>query len=207
MSGEHNDEMVEQIGRLTRSLHDTLRELGYDRKVVEASDALPDARDRLRYIATLTGQSAERTLNQVESAKPIQEALAEQARALTERWERVCQTEPTDAVALDPQLHEQTRTFLREVEAGAGQTGAHLLEIMMAQDFHDLTGQVVKKIVTVAQDLEDKLLALLLESSVIRERPTTVDTELNGPVIDPSRRTDVVSGQEQVDDLLASLGF
>ncbi|MFT4099693.1 MAG: protein phosphatase CheZ [Burkholderiaceae bacterium] len=195
----------EQIGRLTRSLHESLRALGYDKAVDRAADALPDARDRLHYIASLTGQAADRTLTCIENAQPIQEALAQSAGELQARW----------AAALDAhhvpeplrELLDQTVAYLREVPARTSRTNELLLDIMMAQDFHDLTGQVIKKVIELANDVEEQLIQLLLHSGYQRKAITRIDTQMNGPVIDPSIRTDAVDGQQQVDDLLDQLGF
>ena len=98
--------------------------------------------------------------------------------------------------------------FVAELEASTGRVDQHLTDIMLAQDFHDLTGQVVAKVVALAIDLEDSLVKLLVQvapSELVS--PEAVSAELNGPVVDPEGRTDVVSSQGEVDDLLASLGF
>jgi chemotaxis protein CheZ len=101
----------------------------------------------------------------------------------------------------------QTQAFLHEVPKQTKATNAHLMDIMMAQDFQDLTGQVIKKIIEVTKNMEQQLVALLLENA-----PPSVKAEfdaglLNGPVINAAGRTDVVTNQDQVDDLLESLGF
>ncbi len=104
-------------------------------------------------------------------------------------------------------LVTQTHAYLHETPKQTKATNAYLTEIMMAQDFQDLTGQVIKKIIEVTQNMEQQLLALLLENA-----PASVKAELNagllnGPVINAQGRTDVVTSQDQVDDLLESLGF
>ncbi|HSN33351.1 MAG TPA: protein phosphatase CheZ, partial [Ideonella sp.] len=80
-------------------------------------------------------------------------------------------------------------------------------DIMMAQDFHDLTGQVVAKVVTLANDLEDSLVKLLVQVVPPEQREKVDPSVLQGPVVNPEGRTDVVADQSEVDDLLASLGF
>jgi chemotaxis protein CheZ len=101
----------------------------------------------------------------------------------------------------------QTRGFLNDVPDQARATNAQLMEIMMAQDFQDLTGQVIRKIIEVTKTMEQQLVVLLLESAPPRVKAEFDAGLLNGPVIDPAGRTDVVTSQDQVDDLLASLGF
>ena len=78
---------------------------------------------------------------------------------------------------------------------------------MMAQDFQDLTGQVIKKVVDLAQGLEQQLLQVLLEAMPAERKTEASESLMNGPVISAVGREDVVSNQEQVDDLLESLGF
>ena len=81
------------------------------------------------------------------------------------------------------------------------------LEIIMAQDFQDLTGQVIKKVVEMVQGLETQLLGLLLEAMPEQRKAEAPEGLLNGPVISSAGRGDVVTSQAQVDDLLESLGF
>jgi chemotaxis protein CheZ len=194
--------VYQRIGQLTRTLHDALRELGYDRKLAEAAQTLPDARDRLAYIANLTGAAAERVLASVERAQNVQQSLRDDAAALGSRWERLY----AGALSIDEfkALAGETRGFLRAATERSSSTQSELTEIMMAQDFHDLTGQVIKRIATVASTLEASLVSLLLET-----RPAdaaTAEGFLAGPVID-NARSDVVTSQAQVDELLAALGF
>jgi chemotaxis protein CheZ len=193
-----SQEVYHQIGSLTRSVHDTLRQLGVMPKLQIATDGLPDARSRLSYIATKTAEAANKVLNSVDQAKAdhahIGNATREIARQIT--------ADPVRAVASGAVLN-----FVQDVEQRTAAIDGHLTDIMMAQDFHDLTGQVVAKVLTLANDLEDSLVKLLV-SIVPEEEKVKVDpTILNGPVVNPEGRTDVVAGQGEVDDLLASLGF
>lgn len=203
---EHSCDMVfNRIGHMTRQLHDTLRELGYDRLLEETAKAVPDARQRLLYIAQMTEQAASRVLNATDVAKPIQEALQAQAQTLGARWERLYRNELTiDDFKV---LAADTRAFLDSVPHQTAATNAQLLEIMMAQDFQDLTGQVIKKIVDMAQRLESELLQVLLAAMPDAKKVEKADGLLNGPVVVAEGRTDVVTDQEQVDALLESLGF
>ncbi|CAG2157483.1 protein phosphatase CheZ [Cupriavidus numazuensis] len=200
------EQLITRIGNLTRMLRDNMRELGLDKEIERAAQAIPDARDRLNYIAAMTEQAAERTLNAVELAQPIQSGLEQQAEALDKRWDAWFETpvELGDARA----LVLDTREFLTEVPKQARATGSHLLDIMMAQDFQDLTGQVIKKMMDMIRTLEHELLQVLIEN-VPSERRSEAQaaTLLNGPQINPEGKADVVSDQSQVDDLLASLGF
>jgi len=189
---------------MTRTLHDSLRELGFDKKLESAAASVPDARDRLAYVATITEQAAGRALNATESARPIQDKLAKDAGELSARWDALFAQEP--GVDAFKALVASTRDFLQAVPAQAQATNAQLTEVMMAQEFQDLTGQVIKQVADVTHDLENQLLMLLVENAA-PERREEASGLINGPVIKTSGRTDIVANQEQVDQLLDSLGF
>lgn len=201
-------EVMSRLGHLTRAFHDALRQLGYDRLLEEAAQTIPDARERLNYIAALTEQAAERVLNAIDAAKPIQEKLGSRAVELAARWDALY--EQKLGVEEFKQLAAETRAYLKGVPADTQATGEKLLEIMMAQDFQDLTGQVIKRIVELARNLESQLVQLLVDISqgeVKPAAPFAANHLLNGPVVNACGRDDVVTSQDQVDELLESLGF
>ncbi len=200
------DKVLSRVGHLTRILHDNLREISYDKLIEKAAEAIPDARDRLNYIATMTEQAALRVLNATDVAQPIQDKLAADAKGLSTLWQKLYDRQ----LNLDEfkSLVTSTRAYLDDVPARAGATNAQLMEIMMAQDFQDLTGQVIKKITDMVQSMEQELVQLLLDHIPPEKRTESGHHNLlNGPVVKPEGRTDVVTGQNQVDDLLESLGF
>lgn len=194
-----------RLGHLTRTLHDTLRELGYDQALEQAVGKIPDARQRLDYISELTEQAAVKTLNAVEEAKPMQHKLESGAAALSERWQALFERR-LDVPQFKELVH-QTRDYLREVPASTQATSAQLMDIVMAQDYQDLTGQVLKRLAETVQQLENQLIGLLIESLPEDKRKAVDSGLLNGPVIGAEGRSDIVTSQEQVDDLLESLGF
>jgi len=198
--------VFQRVGVMARQLHDTLCELGYDKLVEETVSALPDAKDRLAYIANLTEQAACRVLNATDIANPLQDELEGGAKALGAKWDALFANQM--GVEEFKQLATETRAFLKQgIPQKTGATKEQLLEIMMAQDFQDLTGQVIKKIIGVAQALESQLMGVLIEAMPGERRTESVKSLLNGPVVNAQGRTDVVGSQQQVDDLLDSLGF
>ncbi|WP_114193646.1 protein phosphatase CheZ [Edaphovirga cremea] len=199
-------EIISRIGQLTRMLRDSMRELGLDQAIAQAAEAIPDARDRLDYVVTMTAQAAERALNCVEAAQPRQNQLESEARALKGRWDEWFEN-PLELPEARV-LVTDTRNYLAEVPEHTSFTNAQLLEIMMAQDFQDLTGQVIKRMMDVVQEIEKQLLMVLMEN--IPDQPSKPkrenDSLLNGPQLDQNG-VGVVASQAQVDDLLDSLGF
>jgi chemotaxis protein CheZ len=201
-----HDELISSVGQLTRRLHEILRELGYDRGIEQAAQAVPDARDRLSYVASITEQAATRSLNAVEIARPMQERLGVDAGRLAQAWEAffLARLEPEGMC----QLAEDTCRFLELVHQTAQTTGAQLLEIVMAQEFQDLTGQVLRRLTHAVHEIEQQLVKLLINQAPAAKRQQFEESGLlSGPVIDAEGRTDVVTSQQQVDDLLESLGF
>ena len=191
-------EVFQQLGSITRLLHDTMQQLGVMPKLQVAADGLPDARSRLSYIANKTADAANKVLNSVDQAKSdhahISSATRELAAALV--------ADPVRAVASGKVMN-----FVQDVEASTARIDGHLTDIMLAQDFHDLTGQVVAKVVTLANELEDSLVKLLVQVVPPEQREKVDPSVLQGPVVNAEGRADVVSSQGEVDDLLASLGF
>lgn len=197
-------DMFHRVGHLTRTLHDALHELGYDRKIETAVHGLPDARDRLNYIAKLTGEAAERALSAVERGQEIQKSMGERIAGLSASWEKLHAGQlPVEAFKA---LAAETRNFLAAAPKEVEETNAQFHAIMMAQDFHDLTGQVINRVVTLAQSLEGQLVKLLIETRTAEGRAGGEEW-LGGPAMNSAERTDVVTNQAQVDDLLESLGF
>jgi chemotaxis protein CheZ len=198
-------DVMSRVGHLTRTLHDALRELGYDRLLEKTAASIPDARDRLDYVVKMTEQAAVRALNAIETAQPIQERLEQEAERLSTQWQKLFDKQLS--VEEFKTLVAGTREYLADVPTQTRATNAQLLEIMMAQDFQDLTGQVIKKITLLAKDMEQQLVQLLVDL-VPAELRSEIDAGLlNGPVVNAASRSDVVTDQNQVDDLLESLGF
>jgi chemotaxis protein CheZ len=203
-----NTDIHHSIGALTRQLHNALQALGLTDKFKGLAGELPDAKSRLSYISRLTGEAAEKVLNRVDLAKADHDLILAQTRAMSQRLTAAPTAMPTSAELL---------AFLANVEGTTRQADEHLTEIMMAQDFHDLTGQVIAKVVTLAANVEEQLVQLLIQTaphdavtkaaSAPSEVPAPYKPALSGPAMNPQDNPDVVSGQSEVDDLLASLGF
>jgi chemotaxis protein CheZ len=203
--GNTAEELLGRIGQLTRQLREGLRELGLDKEVAKAAQAIPDARDRLAYVAATTERAAHRALNAIDVAQPLQEGLANEAKGLSKRWDEWF----ANPIELDHarELVMDTRGYLQDVPQKATAINSQLMEILMAQDFQDLTGQVIKKMMEVVNDVETQLLQVLIDNSPAEKRQEVVSNSLqNGPQIVPGD-PDAVADQSQVDDLLESLGF
>ena len=219
-------QVIQQIGELTRMLHDTIEQLGVVNvgvmpELQAATSALPDARSRLNYIANKTSDAANRVLNSVDDAKVEHQQLMSESRRIVEAID-------ADA-GIDAGVRELVHRHIGNLNASCDRIDKHLTNIMMAQDFHDLTGQVIAKVVKLTSSLEEQLVELLLQTAPMHSAPaaaavlaTVPEVEpaapaaeftadghpaLQGPVVDPDNTPNVVTSQSEVDDLLASLGF
>lgn len=215
---QQNDDLIQRIGHLTRMLRVSMQELGLDREIEKAAQAIPDARDRLLYISAMTEQAANRVLSSIEKIQPEQKAVGEKSRLLNEKLLAFIEKNPEDTEA--KLLIEETSDLLTLTSLTTTDTLKELLEITMAQDFQDLTGQVVKKMMEVVKEIEHQLVQVLMESSSANQSKEEVlrrlaESEwedekepslLNGPQIKPTAG-DAVTNQDQVDNLLDQLGF
>lgn len=199
-----SNDLIHRIASLTRMLRESMRELGLDQAIKDAAHAIPDARDRLHYVANMTEQAANRVLNAAEHVQPLQETMQRDAQALDVRW----QTWFDHPVELDQarELVDDTRALLKTIPEKTQDSQAKLMEIIMAQDFQDLTGQVIMRMLGVVSAIETELVQVLIDN-VPQERREEAGSLLNGPEVNPQGKVDVVTSQDQVDDLLASLGF
>ena len=216
-----------EVGKLTRGLHDAIVNFDISPKTAVSSNEgqdsdsqMANAKDRLDYVINLTQTSADKTMDMVEEGIPIASKLGENAKVLRADWARLIRREmdPDEFRALAQRIDD----YLEQSINGNEQVGQKLNEILMAQDFQDLTGQVIKKVITLVQDVEGRLVELMRVAGQIEELTGAVktpepkpvieeiqglDSAAEGPQIHAETRDDVVSGQDDVDDLLSSLGF
>jgi chemotaxis protein CheZ len=200
-----HDEVLARVGQMTRGLHDSLRELGFDKLIERAAHEMPNARDRLSYVARMTEQAAQRVLNATEVATPLQEKIGAGAGDIAGEWRSALHAPFSEQRYRA--MAERTLAYLEQTGNDANATKQQLLSIMMAQDFQDLTGQVIKKVTELAHGIEQQLVQLLIDYAPPELRRDSGSGLLNGPQINPTGNPDVMADQEQVDDLLESLGF
>ena len=199
--------LYQEVGKLTRELHDAISAFGMDDRIANlAEHDIPDARERLNYVIAKTDEAANRTLTAIEESLPLCEKLESESGNLHERWQRFRRKE------LDindfRELSRSLEAFLAEQHRNAGQVRAHLNDALMAQDFQDLTGQIIKRVITLVEEVEANLVNLIKVAGLPeREQDGPKKHDLDGPVIPGKETASTVSGQDEVDDLLSSLGF
>ena len=212
-------ELFRELGTLTRDLHEAIKAFNYDERLADiTSHEIPDARERLNYVITMTEQAAHKTLTVIESSAPLAQQLAEEGERLSERWQAFLRRELN--VEEFRALTRELDTFLDRVQRDSRRISDELNEALMAQDYQDLTGQIIRKVIALVEEVESNLVELVrisgqrIEDDGRRERPAQ-DAEKaqesmrrgEGPAMPGQGQDDVVSGQDEVDDLLSSLGF
>lgn len=198
-------ELLVRVGHMTRLLHDSLRGLGLNKLLERSAEDIPDAWDRLDYVSKMSEKAAQRVLNTTDVAIPLQESIDDGAKKISTGLQSLM--DHSGSVTHYRELAEQTLIYLKTVNKNSIETKAHLMNIMMAQDFQGLTGQVIKKVTELAQNLEQQLVQLLIEYSPDEVKREVTGGMLSGPQSKPEGKAYVVSNQGQVDDLLDSLGF
>ncbi|WP_018139238.1 MULTISPECIES: protein phosphatase CheZ [unclassified Thioalkalivibrio] len=217
----YDRELFDELGKLTRDLHEALQSFRGDSRLVELTQAeIPDARERLNYVVTMTEKAAHETLTAIETSLPIAESFSQQAGQLTAKWTRFRNRQ----LSVD-----EFREFARELDEFFAQANDDteelrrlLSEVLMAQSYQDITGQVIRRVIQLVTDLEENLVTLIRLSSgrmeTVEAAEKTLDDDAerregdrrgHGPAVPKTQDSgqDVVQGQDEVDDLLSSLGF
>lgn len=191
--------MFDRLGGLVRMMHESMRELGYDRSLSDVASQITDAQGRLEYVATLTEKAANTVLNATDVGMPEQDELAKNAKDIRIRWESLyAGTLSVDDFKV---LASDSKAFTNTVIASTDAEKARLLEIMMAQDFQDLTGQLIKKVLIITQAVEHELAQILIDNAPPELKEKAVEL-MQGPSVPNSALE-----QDDVDNLLDSLGF
>jgi chemotaxis protein CheZ len=207
-------DLYKEMGKLTRELHDAITAFGMDEQITNlAQQEIPDARQRLRHVIDMTDQAAHRTLNAVEESLPICEELESRSRTLQEDWQRFKKRDMD--INEFKQLAKRLDEFFTVNTGDAGKLRSSLNNVLMAQDFQDLTSQIIKKVIKLVEEVESNLVELIkltrtpAEVNADTQRSENKQTEkLAGPVVPGVNDSgSTVSGQDEVDDLLSSLGF
>jgi len=201
--------LFKEIGTITRDLHDAIRQFSDDNRLTQlTAEGMPDARERLRYVTTLTEQAANRTLGAAEQALPLTDNLIRRSSRVAERLGTLKELHPGNQVLLD--AFGPIETYLASVNKEGEQVRGHINEIIMAQEFQDLTGQLMSRVIQMLEHLETEMVRLVrlvgMSSSQVAGASPDDATRAEGPAL-PTAGVNVMHSQDDVDDLLASLGF
>lgn len=211
-----SSELFAEVGKLTRQLHDSLKNFQIDPSLNNLlEEDIPDAKKRLNYVIDMTEQAANRTMDAVESCLPIADQISSQLAKIEPQWQKLMhrQLQLNEFKSLCHSLDG----FFQQANNDSNTLNSLLTDVLMAQDYQDLTGQILRRVIELVREVEESLIGLLTafgqsnvmmqqsEAKPAKSKPKAHEAE--GPIIDAAERDDVVSGQDDVDDLLSSLGF
>jgi len=209
LAGFGDAALFQEVGRLTRSLHESINGFVLDQQMEELIKTdVPDAAQRLQFVIETTEKAANDTMDLVEASLPLTESLQADGNRLAEQWSRFNSRE----LSLEDfkLLTKDIDSFLISAQNNSKELHNKLSEVLMAQGFQDITGQIIKKVIVLVQDVETKLVELVALSGQKQDgnlgQPVT-ERKIDGPVVPGVDHGETVSGQDEVDDLLSSLGF
>jgi chemotaxis protein CheZ len=198
-----------ELGKLTREIHESINSFTDDERVVElAQEEIPDAKERLNFIITKTEEAAHKTMTAAERAMDVVDNFVTEANSIQQRWSRFRNREMSKSDFLA--LSEDLDRFFGSINEESHKVKSEMTDIMMAQDYQDLTGQMIKQVITMVQEVEEKLVRLVAISgaNLAPKVKAKEDGSLaHGPQLPTADKAEVATSQDDVDDLLASLGF
>lgn len=209
---DSHDPMFAEVGKITRQLHDSLANFRLDPRINDlAKTEIPDARDRLSYVIDKTEAAANKTMDAVEITLPIADKLHQNLLQVHPQWKRLMkgQIELGEFKILCHGIDH----LLVQIEGDSSELRNHLTDILMAQDFQDLTGQIIRRVIELVHEVENRLVDILKAFGMEQDDSVGVPKEKahaltpEGPIVNAEERADVMSSQDDVDDLLSSLGF
>ncbi len=203
-------EMYQELGKLTRELHNTLSGFRVDSRIEDlAEQGIPDAKERLNFVIQMTDQAAHKTLTAVEESIPVCDEMVKSTEDISEKWKKF-----TSRDMSADQFREMAREISIYLESSSGKTTIlreSLNDIMMAQEFQDLSGQTIRRVINLVQEMEESLIGIIRISSRHSndesDKTNKNQAGLQGPQMPGKEDEDAMKNQDEVDDLLSSLGF
>lgn len=222
LSEARHKSFYNEVGSLTRSLHDAIRDFkiepigsSVDQLEGEATSKIADASDRLNYVIETTSAAANKTMDMVDESVPVSSELQQRAKELRKDWGRLIQRDLTPQEFRE--LYKRIDTFLAYADDSATTLHSNLNTILLEQGYQDLTGQVITRVNDLIRDVEEKLVHLVAVAgrvdsiSGVKHQNQKVSENDNdrghGPAINTQNNPEVLNSQDDVDDLLSSLGF
>ncbi|MEW5010470.1 hypothetical protein A9Q82_09735 [Cycloclasticus sp. 46_120_T64] len=210
MTIDRERSLFKEVGQLTRQLHDNLSSFALDEQLIDLTGKeIPDAKERLNYVIEMTDDAAHKTLNAIDEILPVTVEMNRKCEELSVNWKRFLGRE----LSLDEfkVMSGEISHFLDSSCANTKIVSEKTNEIVLAQGYQDLTGQIIKKVINLVQNVEDNLVELVrISGSQSDETAVQNETKkgvLEGPVVPGVVVEGTVNSQDEVDDLLSSLGF
>lgn len=206
----HESNIFHDLGKLTRELHEAINEISCDDRLNNIMhNEMPDARHNLSHVMDLTENAANQTLTALENSSPVLENLSERAvylqRLLQGHMKKLDQNNKLSFI------EEELEGFLDKVCVDIKHVNNDMTTILMAQGYQDITGQIIQRVNKMVQDVEHSLISILKVNSHSISNSDTIDEHKNrtgfGPAVPGTQTDDILNSQDDVDDLLSTLGF
>ncbi len=199
-----------ELRKLATGLQTALLRFSIDSRLVDlAEKGIPDARHRLDHVIKLTDEAAHRTMDLVERSGPLAERTAARAGELVATWQRF----RARSIAVDDfrRMIQAMDAFLEATRVDMEKVRGNLAEVLLAQGYQDLSGQIIRGVMQLVGELESalsELLRLSAGSSARRNEASRTDVRRGlGPLVPGIEHGAAVSGQQDVDALLSGLGM
>jgi len=211
LATDGDEDLFVEIGKLTRNLHEALTNFQMDSRITDiAASEIPDAKERLNYVIEKTEEAANKTMDKVEGCTELSNNMAKDAGDLLSEWKKLYSRELAPGEFRE--LCKRIELHLQKNKDDAQLLHSDLNDVLMAQDYQDLTGQVIRQVITLVHDVEESMINIIkmfgsMDGYNLAKDKAPSKKGVEGPVVDFKKRDDVVNGQDEVDDLLSSLGF
>jgi len=210
MSLDREQNLFKEVGHLTRQLHDNLSSFALDEQLIGLTGKeIPDAKERLNYVIEMTDDAAHKTLNAIDEILPVTIEMQRKSEELSKNWSRFLSRD----LSLEEfkEMSGEISKFLDSSCVNTKIVSDKTNEIVLAQGYQDLTGQIIKKVIALVQNVEESLVDLIRIAGSHEEAASTKKEEekgvLEGPAVPGIVIDGAVNSQDEVDDLLSSLGF
>ncbi len=211
LTQSQESDLFQEVGKLTRELHDSLNNFDVDARLIDLTENdMPDTRERLNFVIKTTEDAAHKTLGFIDQTLPLASDLKQTAEKIDESWHRFRMKEMNADEFRS--LSKDIETYLPKVKQHSEQIHVNLSEMILAQGFQDITGQVIRQVIDLVGEVESNLVQLVKVAGKHIDNKTTDNKKVDpvkaeGPQINAEDNPDVLNNQDEVDDLLSSLGF
>ena len=206
---KRENDMFQEVGKLTRELHETINDLGGDARLSSIMhEEMPDARHNLNHVIDLTEDAANKTLTAVEHSAPLLDRLSKHTDHLKNVLQgHIKKLEERNSVTF---FETEIESYLDTVSEDIKSINKDMNAVLVAQGYQDISGQIIQRVNKMVQNLEESLVGILKLNSnyVNNDEKKEVDNNSGyGPSVPGIENGEMMKNQDEVDDLLSTLGF
>lgn len=209
LAAMHEHVLMKNVGELTREIETALERFCVDARVEDLSrKEVPDARVSLEHVLKLTDEAAHRTMDLVEQSREPADVIFRGASQVLPRWRdwREGRLSPEEHAA----LMDETGGLLDAAREGSELIRANLSEVLVAQGYQDLSGQIIRSVMNLIDEIQEALAGLVALSRgqdfVCRAREPQANGAC-GPQVPGVAKGETVAGQDEVDMLLSGMNL